>query len=335
MQKLIPSLLGIMLGLNYALIAQSTSTLDFLNDLNEKQQKQAKLDFNDPSRETWHFFPGTMYKRSGIALYELNDTQKTSAFNVLKSYLSAKGYIKTKKVIDLERHLGELTGNKEFRDPEKYNLAIYGNPEVDKLWSWSFEGHHVSLNFTILDGKIVGAPIFFGANPAKIEEGPQKGDRVLHKEEDLAFELIHSMTEKQKKQAIFNTKAFPEIITFNASKVDPLETVGIKAQELSENQQEILTNIIKEYLSTLSNDLAKERLRAISISEFDDIHFGWAGSTTISEGHYYRVQGDTFLIEFDNTQNNANHIHAVWRDFNGDFGRDLIKEHYQNASHHN
>ncbi len=334
MQKFMFAILITILGFNSILLAQSVSTQEFLEALNATQLKKAALEFNDPSRETWHFFPGTMYKRSGIALYELNPAQKKLVFNVLKENLSNKGYAKTQKIIDLERYLGELTGNKEFRDPEKYNIAIYGNPKTDALWSWSFEGHHLSLNFTVLNGKISASPLFFGANPAEIKEGSQKGERVLHKEEDLAFELIHSLSRDQKNQAIFKTQAFPEILTFNASKVEPFDVVGIKAESLNKKQQDILVSIIMEYLFTLPKDLAKERLRAIKISEFDDIHFGWAGSTDISKGHYYRIQGDTFLIEFDNTQNNANHIHAVWRDFNGDFGRDLIKEHYRTAEHH-
>ena len=334
MQKFILAILIVAFSFNGVLLAQSTPVQDFLNGLDASQLKKTKLSFDDASRETWHFFPGTMYKRSGIALYELNASQKTLAYNLLKNHLSHTGYIKTQKIIDLERYLGELTGDKVFRDPEKYNIAIYGNPKTDKLWSWSFEGHHVSLNFTILDGKISGSPLFFGTNPAEIKEGTQKGERVLHKEEDLAFELMASMTNEQTNQAIFKSDAFPEIVTFNKSKVEPLETVGIKAESLNKKQQDILMSILKEYLSTLAHSLAKERFRAIKISEFNDIHFGWAGSTDISKGHYYRIQGDTFLIEFDNTQNNANHIHAVWRDFHGDFGRDLIKEHYQNASHH-
>lgn len=314
--------------------AQANPANGFLNSLNKEQHKKASLIFDNTSRETWHFFPGTMYKRSGIALYELNATQKALAFDMLKHHLSETGYLKTQQIIDLERYLGQKTGDTVFRDPEKYNIAIYGDPKTDAYWAWSFEGHHVSLNFTIVDGKTTVAPRFFGTNPAEIKEGAQKGERVLSKEEDLAFELIQSMSEQQKRKAIFKTKAFPEILTFNKSKVEPLEVAGIQAQSLNAKQKEILMTLIKEYLLTIPKELAKERYRAIKISEFNDIYFGWTGATERSKGHYYRIQGDTFLIEYDNTQNNANHVHSVWRDFNGDFGRDLIKEHYQNASHH-
>ncbi len=334
MQKVILAILITTFSLNNVLLAQSDAILEFLKALDASQLKKTQLSFDDSSRETWHFLPATSYKRLGIALYELNTSQKVLAFNLLKNNLSKVGYFKTKQIIDLERHLRELSGDKVRRDPEKYYISVYGNPSSDLLWSWSFEGHHLSLNFTVLNKEISVSPRFFGANPAEIKTGTEKGKRVLHKEEDLAFELMASMTNEQKNKTIFETIAFPEIVTFNASKVDPLEKVGIKAELLNKKQQDILMTIIKEYLSTLPQDLAKERFRAIKISEFNDIHFGWAGATNITKGHYYRIQGDTFLIEFDNTQNNANHVHTVWRDFNGDFGRDLIKEHYQNSAHH-
>jgi hypothetical protein len=314
--------------------AQSNEVLTFLNTLNENQLSKTILSFDNTSRETWHFLPGTMYKRHGIALYDLDETQKTHAFNLLKHHLSSTGYLKTKKIIELERYLGELSGNKVFRDPEKYYFAFYGNPKKDSLWSWSFEGHHISLNFTVSNEKISASPRFMGTNPAEIKEGPLKGQRVLNKEEDLAFELINSMGEEQRAKTIFKSIAFPDILTSNKSKVAPLEDEGIKAKNLNEKQKAILTKLIKEYLLTLPQELAKERYRAIQIAEFDDIRFAWAGSTDLTKGHYYRIQGDTFLIEFDNTQNNANHVHLVWREFNADFGRDLIKEHYEKSDHH-
>lgn len=314
--------------------AQSNVASQFLDALNQEQHKKVNSPFNDLSRETWHFLPGTMYKRSGIALYELSESQKALAFDLLKTHLSIIGYAKTKKIIDLENVLAEISGDTILRDPMKYYIAIYGNPKKDKLWAWSFEGHHISLNFTVSEGKTAFSPIFFGSNPAMIKSGKRKGERVLSKEEDLAFQLINSMTDEQKKLTIFQTKSFQEIVTRNDSKVESLSPVGIQVKSLNKNQQDILVTLIEEYLATIPTSLAKERFRAIKISEFDDIHFGWAGFTEISKGHYYRIQGDTFLIEFDNTQNNANHIHTVWRDFNGDFGRDLIKEHYDNSEHH-
>ncbi|MEC3908170.1 DUF3500 domain-containing protein [Tamlana sp. 2201CG12-4] len=329
------SLLAICFLFFQVFTSAQTPVLEFINSLNKIQQEKTLLPLKDSSRETWHFLPATMYQRPGIALFELNKTQKELAFKFLKNQLSESGYLKAKKIIGLERVLAEISGDTIFRDPEKYYIAIYGNPKKDKLWTWSFEGHHMSLNFTVLNGKASIAPRFLGTNPARIEHGDRKGERVLANEEDLAFELIHSMNTKQRKQAIFQEDAFKEIVTKNDSKVSPLKATGIKAELLNKKQQELLSAIIKEYLSTIPEHLAKERFEIIKDSEFNEIYFGWAGSTTLTKPHYYRIQGSSFLIEFDNTQNEANHIHTVWRDFDGDFGRDLIKEHYKHSHHHN
>lgn len=317
-----------------SLNSQTNAAISFLDALNEEQKEKANLMFDDSNRETWHYLPAVSFKREGIALFELNEQQKILATNLLKSYLSEVGYIKTQKIISLENVLAEISGDPIYRDPLKYYITIYGDPKKDNIWSWSFEGHHISLNFTIAEDKTSFSPRFLGTNPAMIKNGKRKGERVLNKEEDLAFKLITSMNGEQKKQTIFKENSFLEIITANKSEVIKLKPVGIDAKSLNKNQQNILKAIIEEYLSTIPTELAKERLRAINIAEFNDIKFGWAGSTDITKGHYYRIQGDTFLIEFDNTQNKANHIHTVWRDFNGDFGRDLIKEHYEQSEHH-
>ncbi len=314
--------------------AQSNPAIDFLESLNEDQREKANLSFDDLNRETWHFLPAVSFAREGIALLELNEEQKVLAFGFLKNYLSEVGYNKTKSIISLENVLAEISGDPIYRDPLKYHITIYGNPKKDNIWSWSFEGHHISLNFTISEGKTSFSPRFLGSNPGMVKNGKRKGERVLLREEDLAFKLINSMTDKQLKQTIFQSKSFQEIVTHNNSKVDPLNPEGIQVKLLNKNQQSILVSLIEEYLASIPTNLAKERFRAIEIAEFNDIYFGWAGSTDILKGHYYRIQGDTFLIEFDNTQNDANHMHTVWRDFYGDFGRDLIKDHYENSEHH-
>lgn len=304
----------------------------FLNSLTEEQRDRAQMHFTDSSRTTWHFFPGTMYKRAGIQLGELNKEQKELLFKLLRNYLSETGYNKTLKIMDLENVLFEMgQGDADFRDPEKYSVAFYGNPEQDSLWAWSFEGHHLSLNFSILNDKISIAPRFMGASPAIIKEGKRKGERTLANEEDFGFQLINALSEDQKKIAIFQKTAYPDIVTSNATEVAPLQPVGIKVGDLKVNQQTILNGLLEEYLSTMPKALAIKRMENLKSEEFNDIRFGWAGDTEKGKPHYYRIQGKTFLVEFDNTQNNANHIHLVWRDFNGDFGKDLIKEHYEHS----
>lgn len=306
----------------------------FLNSLNKEQLKIAQLPFDDKQKHDWHYLPATMYPRAGIAINQLKPEQKKLLFELLHSSLSETGYSKTKQIISLENVLAESTGDKVTRDPEKYYVAFYGNPEKDSLWSWSFQGHHISLNFTILKGEISIAPRFLGANPATVLVGSRKGERTLAAEEDLGLELINSCSAEQKKKAIFQQNAFRDMVTTNSAEVVPLQPVGIKMKELDASQQSILLHLIDEYLATMPKDLASKRLEKLKKEETDEIRFGWAGALEPMKGHYYRIQGKTFLIEFDKTQNNANHIHSVWRDFDGDFGRDLIREHYQSSEHH-
>ena len=308
--------------------------LDFLKSLDQDQKAKAQMPFDDLSRNDWHFFPGEMWPREGIQIQELNGEQKELLHKLLQHFLSKTGYNKTMKIIDLEKVLAEIENNSTFRNPEKYYIAFYGHPERDSLWAWSFEGHHISLNFTVLNEQISIAPRFFGANPAIIKEGKRKGERTLVNEEDKGLGLINSLSMEQKKQAVFQKTSFKEIVTSVASEVAPLDPVGIPMKELDQSQQMMLLDLIDEYLSTMPEPLAEKRSNNLKEEEMEEIRFGWAGATELGKPHYYRIQGKTFLVEFDNTQNNANHIHTVWRDFDGDFGRDLIKEHYQHSNHH-
>jgi len=311
-----------------------TPATTFLNSLNNEQREKAQMPFDDLSRNTWHFLPGAMWPRAGIQLGELNAKQKESLFNLLQSHLSETGYTKARKIMELENVLFETgQGSAEFRDPEKYSVAFYGDPEKDSLWAWSYEGHHLSLNFTVANGKVSIAPRFMGASPATIKEGKRKGERTLANEEDYGLQLVNALSIEQKQEAIFQKISYADIVTSNASEVAPLSAVGIRMKDLTTGQQKILLSLLDEYLATMPKALAEKRMDNLKSEEFDDIRFGWAGETEIGKPHYYRIQGKTFLVEFDNTQNNANHIHLVWRDFDGDFGRDLIKEHYQHSQH--
>ena len=306
----------------------------FINALDDWQRKKAQFEFDDSSRTRWHYLPAASFSRPGISLAELNEKQKELLFSMLQEFLSHSGYNKTKQIISLEEVLVELGGSPRLRDREQYFTAFYGNPVKDSLWSWSFQGHHISLNFTVSDNLISMTPRFLGANPATVPRGKRKGLRTLDREEDYGLELINSMTEKQREQAIFSSNTFYDITTTNAVEVNPPELAGIKMKDLNDSQRQILLNLIDEYLSAMPGELALKRMENLKKEEFDEIRFGWAGATKAGVAHYYRIQGKTFLVEFDNSQNGANHIHTVWRDFDGDFGRDLIRDHYRSSSHH-
>ena len=312
---------------------EESRAMVFLSSLNTEQRKKAQMPLEDSSRERWHYLPSTFWTRAGIQLKDLSPDQKELAFELLKSHLSKSGYDKARQVIELEKILAVVENNPRSRDPEKYHVAIYGNPAKDKVWAWSFEGHHLSLNFTIVDKEVAIAPRFFGANPATIDSGERKGERTLAEEADLGLKLVNSLTDDQKQKALLQEETFRDIVTGNKAKVEPLSPEGIKASEFEKPQKDVLLKLINVYLSSMPEKLARVRAENLRNEELEEIRFSWAGATVPRKPHYYRIQGKTFLIEFDNTQNSGNHIHSVWRDFDGDFGRDLIREHYEVSDH--
>ena len=306
---------------------------EFIEGLDKDQKVRITYPIDDVYRERWHYLPAASWVRPGISLKEMSDKQKQLAHKLLQYYLSESGYDKTLQIIDLENVLAELENDNIRRDPEKYFISIYGDPKDDLVWSWRFEGHHVSLHFTTVDGEISMSPRFFGANPAIVKEGSRKGLKTLYTEESLGLQLINSMTDAQKQKAIIRDVAYWEVVTSNAVEVAPFKDKGIMVGELNSGQQKLVWEIIDEFISTVPSDLARKRKEKIENEEKMEISFAWTGGLELGKAHYYRIQGNSFLIEFDNAQNDANHIHVVWRDFDGDFGRDLMKEHYLKHKH--
>jgi hypothetical protein len=305
----------------------------FLATLDPAQKSKTVYPFNSEERFRWFYTP---VSRKGIPLKELNATQQQAALALLHAGLSEKGYTKAETIRKLEDLLRELEqGKGPARDPDLYFFTFFGEPAENGAWGWRYEGHHCSQNWTILNGKSIGSsPQFFGANPAEVRDGPMKGTRVLSAEEDLGRSLVKSLTAEQRTDAVLSASAPSEIVTSNQRKAAIQDDKGIAYAKLSKDQQGALLALIEEYLSAQPRAQARQRLDKIQHAGFDHIKFAWMGGLEKGEGHYYRVQGSTFLIEYDNTQNNANHIHCVWRDFNGDWGEDLLAEHYQNSPHH-
>ncbi|HJW31537.1 MAG TPA: DUF3500 domain-containing protein [Saprospiraceae bacterium] len=312
----------------------STIANTFIHSLNEAQRKKALYPFEEMNRYEWHYLPATMVARQGVGIWELDSLQKIMFYDLLRIFLSPSGYDRTKSIMDYEYLLKEMQPTNVNRVPENYFVAIYGSPGMDTTWGWKFSGHHVALNFTIVHDQLAFAPFFFGVYPAEVKDGPKKGQRLIRDEEDLGFELANSMSESQKPAAFFQLKAFSDIVTTNAQVVAPFPEVGILARDMNMTQKATLNKLIAAYLLSMPAKQSDMRMKRIASEDMDNIRFGWAGGTSPGEPHYYRIQGKTFLIEFDNTQNSANHIHTAWRDFNGDFGEDLLREHYHTADHH-
>jgi hypothetical protein len=304
----------------------------FIKSLNETQKAKALFPINDTGRQKTNALPPASVPRNGLKLKEMDSLQKIKLFVLLNDFLSDEGVTKVKNIISLENVLRDLEKS-DRRDEGLYFVAFFGMPGKDTAWSWKFEGHHLSLNFTVVKNEIRLAPLFMGSNPAEIREGPRKDFRALKNEEDEAYALMKLFNDQQKEKVIFNNQPLPDIVTFNKSEVSPLDPVGMYVKEMSDEQKKQLNKLIDVYLNNLPPILAAKRRKKIYAEDMNELRFGWAGSDEPGKQHYYRIQGKNFLIELDNTQNNGNHIHSVWRDFYGDFGRDLLMEHYRNTPH--
>ena len=297
--------------------------------LPEAAQAKALRALNDPDRFDWHYTPRN---RNGVALKELDAKGREAVHTLLRQALSASGHAKVVNIIELEVVLREIETFGLMRDPERYHLTIYGKPDRKAAWGWRFEGHHLWLNFTLAGDRLaVDAPSFLGANPATVERGPRKGLRVLAAEEDEARALLALLTPAQRGEAIFDERTYGDIVTTNAEKVDPQNPVGLAAAKMDERQRAQLMKLIEVYARSFEAGLAAARLERVKAGGMENIRFGWAGSTERRKQHYYRIQGPRFLIEYDASQGGGNHVHTVWRDFSGDFGRDLLREHYAAA----
>ncbi len=307
----------------------SDAAVKFLATLDKDQKQQTVLPYDTPKRLEWHFIPKD--QRKGLQVKEMNDAQRKALHALLRAALSEAGYDKTQKIMALETILNKLEQGRgrNIRDPERYYATIFGDPAGQGRWGLSFEGHHLSLNFVAQGDKVLSStPAFLGANPAVVKNevagGQPKGTRVLASEEVLAFELLESLSEELRSTAVIADKA-PEEIRAAGEPQPPAEApAGLPAARMTDEQKSILTRLIETYAANMPEEVKNQRLTAIEEAGFDKVYFAWAGAQKPGVGHYYRVQGPTFLIEFINVQpdaagNPANHIHSVWRDMRGDF----------------
>jgi hypothetical protein len=319
-----------MSALVYVAAAMRDAALQFLATLSAEQRSQIIKPFDDGERLDWHYVPRD---RVGLSFKKMTSLQQTAGLALLHTGLSDKGYTKAETIRQLETILREIEGA-SYRDPDLYYFTIFGDPSTTEPWGWRYEGHHLSENWTIVGGQAIAtSPQFFGANPAEVRTGRLRGTRPLAAEEDLARALVRSLDRTQAKSAIVGSDAPRDIISAAARRAELLEDRGIAHASLHESQAAALFSLIEEHASSQSSELARERVAKVQGAGLARIKFAWMGGLERGQGHYYRIQGPTFLVEYDNTQNNANHIHTVWRDFAGDFGLDLLEEHYRRSRH--
>lgn len=300
----------------------------FLTSLDDGQRQKVQIAFESDNRLDWHYIPRS---RPGLSLGEMRANQAEAARALFASVLNQRGLELLDGVRLLEGVLREQQGS--FRDPGRYYVSLFGTPGRFP-WGWRFEGHHLSLNVALpTAGRISVTPFFVGAHPATVRDGPNRGFRLLGTSEDLARQIMAGLNDRQRQTALIANRSFGEIVASPQRESDLGEPRGLLLADLDGAQRNLVEALMDRFLGTLAPDLVAAQKRRALEQGIAAFRFAWAGSLTPGEAHYFRVHGPVTVIEHDNTQNGANHIHAVWRDLTADFGRDALADHYRRQPH--
>jgi hypothetical protein len=305
----------------------------FLESLTPSQREAVGLAFEDRRRTDWHYIPRS---RPGLPLKDMSKSQRRLAWHMVRDVLSETGFDKVQDVLLLEAILGEMTGRRSYRDPENYAVVFFGDPAGKRPWAWRFEGHHLSLNFTLspdAGGRVAFTPAFYGTNPAVVPEGHEHaGLRALELEHDIAFELIGMFDDVQLETVLIGTRSPGDIVTGPGREHRLRKREGLPLNDMSRAQRDRALKLIEVYVNNVGEEFARDQLERIRSAGLENLNFAWAGSRTPGAPHYYRLHGPTLIVEYDNTQGGANHVHSVLHDPTNSFGEDLLQEHY--AAHH-
>jgi len=307
------------------------AALGFLESLDADARAAARYPLAPEYHHDWHYVPRS---RPGLALKHMSGEQQDRVFALLASALSERGLQRVREILVLERILGELTQRPDFRDPQNYALAIFGDPAGSEPWAWRFEGHHISLTFTIAPGLGVAVtPSFFGANPSTVPAHHEHaGLRPLAARQDLAFALLDDLSASQLQTATLQRDSFRDILTGPGREDSLRQPQGLALAAMTGAQRDQVLKLVEQYASSMRADLAEPALRAVHEAGAEKLHFAWAGATTPGTRHYYRLHGPTLLVEYDNTE--PNHTHTVWHDPRDGFGDDLLRRHHEHAHQH-
>jgi hypothetical protein len=312
----------------------------FLSTLTEEQRRAATFPFLGDERYRWNNRPVESMPRNGLWLIAMTAEQQRAAFALLESGLSARALDQARRIMAREATLREHERADQrlanmVRDPELYWWSVFGQPGGQEAWGWRVSGHHVGLHFTIVGDQIAPCPLFLGANPAESRYGPDKGDRILPEEEDMARDLLVSLDDPRRALAQYSPIAPRDIATDVYRRALPsVVPRGLPFARMDQGGRAKLVGLIRQYLTRSTDDLSEAAWRRIEGAGLDTVTFAWAGPADRGQGHYYAVSGPTFMIEYDNVQNDGNHIHSVWREWDGDWGEDLLAQHYRTADHH-
>lgn len=315
-----------------AAIAMADAASSWLDSLDPAALAEARHGFDVAARRSWHYTP---WRRPGLPLRAMTEEQRGLVWQLLDVALSDRGIAKSRGVIELEAILGQLTGRADFRDPGNYALAVFGTPSGDAPWSWRFEGHHLSLTFTIVPNVgIAATPSFFGSNPAVVPSGhDHAGSELLSRERELGFGLLRDLDADAKQAAIIGRRSLGDIVAGPGREQSLRQFEGVPLSRLGERQRLLAMRLVETCIDHLRAETAEAEIDKIREAGIGAIHFAWAGSEELGSPHYFRLHGPTLLIEYDNTQNGANHVHTVWHELQNTFGEDMLRRHYENAEH--
>jgi hypothetical protein len=325
---------GLVLGVRPARAAPIDRAADveaaaraLLASLTPAQRARATFPFGGAERTRWHWTVPASVPRNGLPLGQMSAGQRRLALALLRSSVSPAGYRKALDIMALQGVLQRMdTGLDDPFDPDLYFVSMFGRPGA-RAWGWRLEGHHLSRNFTVVGNSLVTEPFFLGAWPTRAGSAYRtivQGERAMPREEDAAREIVLSLHGRLRRQVVFSSESLTDHLTQNAVRVKPLERVGVRTRDLPSSAQRRVLEIIRTYLANHPDAMARDALTRIQRAGIARTHFGWAGSLRPGLPHYYRLQGPTFLLEFDNSRNSGTHIHSVWRDFERDFGRHLL-----------
>ena len=307
------------------------AAIALLSGLDAAQKSAISYSYYDGERIFWYYPP---LNRHGLSLRDMTAEQRGQAYALMATGLTEESNRQARLIIDHEAVLGPLEKEQGRvtweRDPLLYSWTIFGDPANDaEPWGWRVEGHHVSLHYSIWCDRVLSVtPFFFGANPATVPAGRDKaGLRILGARQDIALELMDSLDAGQQSRATIYDEAPADIITFNASRASLPKEEGLPAAAMSGAQREMLMALASEYVTRVRADLAEEKLAALRQGGLEKIHLAWGGPVDRSKPHYYRLHGGDFVVEYDNRQNGANHIHSVLRDVSNDFASDAMRDH--------
>ncbi len=305
---------------------------EFLQALAPEKRQQALFPFDSSERFNWHYIPR---RRKGLPIKDMSAEERLAAHQLLRSALSETGYRKVVDIMRLEEVLRQMELFGFSRDKDNYAFTVFSTVDAPFPLGWRVEGHHLSLNFTLVnETQSAVTPAFLGAHPAAVRDGPLKGMRALAQEQDLAFELMRRLDPNQRRKALFATRSLGDIVSGPGRAHDLKLSVGLPVAEMTPTQRDATIRLLEEYVRNVRDDIATEQLRSIHEAGIDRLHFAWAGGFEPDQPHYYRLHGPTLLIEYDNTRSDANHIHSVWHDGRNDFGGDLLRAHYETGHQH-